>query len=96
MKRQGSDDLDAGDLFQFAELLDRDVSLASDKALGGEADGNDGGARVDLGGNSHFFDQLRKEDAAGAKPRISNRTGRKQRRAQRGLGRDIRMGGCPP
>jgi len=49
MKRDRSDDLDAWDLLQFADLLHRQLGLAGNQPLGGiKPDGSDLGAGVDL------------------------------------------------
>ena len=90
--RDRADDLDTRDLLQFADLLHGQIGLAGDQPFGGKARRNDGRPGVDLGCDAHPLDQLRKQDAAGADPRIGHRTGGKQCCAQRRLGCDIGMG----
>ena len=88
----GTDDLDAIDLLQLADLLDREIGFAADEPLGGEALRNDHRPGIDGGGNAEPLDQFCKQNAAGAEPRIGHRARAEQRRTQRSLGRDIGMG----
>ena len=89
--RDRADDLDAGDLLQFADLLHGEIGLAGDEPLGGKSGWNDARAGVDFGRYPHPPDQLRKQDAAGADPRVGDGAGAKQRRAQRRLRGNVRM-----
>ena len=63
------------DQLQFADLLHGQIGLAGEQPFGGKARGNDGRPGVDLGCDAHPLDQLRKQNAAGADPRIGHRTG---------------------
>src|SRR5581483_5360707 len=91
MMRQGSDDLDAFDLLQLTELLDRNVRLAAGDALRRKTHRTDGRTRVDLFVDAHPGDELGEENAAGAEPGIGDRTRLKQRRTQCCFSRDIAM-----
>src|SRR6476660_5254485 len=79
--RDCTDDFDAGNLLQFADLLHGEIGLACEKPFGGKSGWNDRCAGLDFGRYPHPVDQSSKQDAAGADPRIGYRARAKQRRA---------------
>ena len=87
--RNSSHHLDAVDLLQLADLLNRQIGLAGHELLGGEALLDDDGFCIDVGGDAELLDQLCEQDAAGAEPRIGDGARAEQRGTQRCLGCDI-------
>jgi len=70
--RNRTDDLDAGDLFQLADLLDRQIRLAAHQPLGRKTLRNDLRPGVDICRNAETLDQLRKRLATrGIKLKVS-------------------------